>query len=464
MFAPTAYNLRACAHASHRFWSGSSCDALAISSSRWRQNSYLDQTFWRTTRSVAAVAAAAAMASAVPPPSKRIRRTDEPCIVAMQRMLRGKEGVISLAQGIVHWAPPSQVAEAVSKVASLPEANAYCADDGLPELKSALKEKLKNENNLDNVEVMVTSGANQAYANLVCALLDAEDSAVLFKPYYFNHRMALQMTGGGHSIILGETTEEFLPDASWLEKRFEAQNSSSSSGRIRMVTVVNPGNPTGTIMPKELLDRLSAACAKHDAWLVVDNTYEHFTYEQDGFPSHVCASGDHVVNVFSFSKAFGMMGWRIGYLAYPPRLLPELMKVQDTIAICPAVASQKAALAALSVGREWVKDHVRGLSANRQRIVSAVEGALGPGSVKGGTGAIYLMAQLPENCADDVKVVEWLCAKHRICVIPGSACGSPGTVRLCYANLAPERFTEAVNRLQAGLTELVKDGSSILKS
>eukprot|EP00913_Durusdinium_trenchii_P036073 g33754.t1 len=82
-----------------------------------------------------------AMASEAPRPSKRIRLTDEPCIVAMQRMLRGKEGIMSLAQGIVHWAPPPEALEAVRTAADEPDTNSYCADDGLPSLRAALKDR-----------------------------------------------------------------------------------------------------------------------------------------------------------------------------------------------------------------------------------------------------------------------------------------------------------------------------------
>lgn len=402
----------------------------------------------------------AASSQEVVQPSKRIRLTDEPCIVAMQRMLRGKEGIMSLAQGIVHWAPPVAASEAAAKAAGEPDTNSYCADDGLPVLREALKEKLRRENGLDGVEVMVTAGANQAYTNLVCTLLDSQDAAVLFSPFYFNHRMALQMTGGHASVVLAPSTKDYLPDVDWLEKRLAE---SPVGERIRMVTVVNPGNPTGMILPKAMLDRLSALCKKHGAWLVMDNTYEHFTYEEDGHPSHSCISGDHVVNVFSFSKAFGMMGWRVGYLAFPPSLLPELMKVQDTIAICPTVVSQKVALAALGAGREWVKERVRGLKENKRLVIQALTETLGPDSVAGGSGAIYLMARLPKGFENDTRVVEWLSEKHRVCAIPGSACGAPGEIRVCYANLAPEKCAEAARRLKAGLSELRENGPTIFQ-
>lgn len=230
-----------------------------------------------------------------------------------------------------------------------------------------------------------------------------------------------------------------------------------------MVTIVNPGNPTGVILPKDLLERFSAACQRHQVWMVVDNTYEHFTYEEEGHAPHCCVSGDHVVNVFSFSKAFGMMGWRIGYLAFPPSLGPELMKVQDTIAICPAVASQKVAMAALESGRQWVKDHVTGLKENRRLVVAAVEETLGKGAVAGGSGAIYLMVKLPAGFEHDTRVVEWLSEKHKVCAIPGSACGAPGELRLCYANLPSAQCSVAAERLKAGLAELQKNGPAVLE-
>eukprot|EP00913_Durusdinium_trenchii_P036074 g33755.t1 len=186
--------------------------------------------------------------------------------------------------------------------------------------------------------------------------------------------------------------------------------------------------------------------------------------DQEGHAPHACISGDHVVNVFSFSKAFGMMGWRIGYLAFPPELTPELMKANDTIAICPAVASQKAALAAMESGRPWVKERVRGLSENRRLVVAAVEETLGKGAVAGGSGAIYLMAKLPAGFENDTRVVEWLSDKHRVCAIPGSACGAPGELRLCYANLPPAKCAQAAERLKAGLAELVKGGPDLVQS
>ena len=222
------------------------------------------------------------------------------------------------------------------------------------------------------------------------------------------------------------------------------------------------GDVKGQCTPEAALERLRAVCEKHRVWLVVDNTYESFTYEEEGHPPHAVVGGSNVVNVFSFSKAYGMMGWRVGYLAYPRSLHDELMKVQDTIAICPPIASQRAALAALKGGgRAWVREQVKGLAENRKVVRSALEAAVGAANVVGGSGAIYMMVRLPVE--DDLRVVEWLTEKHQICVIPGSACGLPGFVRVGYANMETERTKEAAGRLLRGLTELAQKGAAALE-
>ena len=116
-------------------------------------------------------------------------------------------------------------------------------------------------------------------------------------------------------------------------------------------------------MSKEEVQRAQAMCESTGAWLVLDNTYEHFTYGAD---EHSCTAAPNVVNIFSFSKAYGMMGWRVGYIAYPDDsqcagLGAEILKVQDTIPICPSQVSQVVAHAALGEGRGWVRERVVGL-------------------------------------------------------------------------------------------------------
>lgn len=384
--------------------------------------------------------------------ARRALETDTPVMVQIQELFRGHKGAMSLAQGVVYWQPPMQALDKVKELVWEPSISRYGFDEGLPELREALIKKLGQENKLYKSSVMVTAGANQAFVNLVLTLCDAGDSVVMFAPYYFNAYMSFQMTGVTKILVGPGDPKTLYPDADWLERTFL-----ETKPAPKLVTVVNPGNPSGTYIPEPLLKRISDLCKDAGSWLVVDNTYEYFMY--DGL-KHSCVEGDHIVNVFSFSKAYGMMGWRVGYIAYPAGvegLGDQLLKVQDNIPICASIISQYLALYSLETGTEWVTDQVKDLVKNRALLLDALL-PLGEGAVKGGEGAIYLWAKLPEKYPDDFEVVRWLARRHGVVVIPGSASGGPGFLRISFGGLKEDECRAAAGRLKRGLEELVRDG------
>ncbi|KAL6144722.1 hypothetical protein ACLB2K_055413 [Fragaria x ananassa] len=355
--------------------------------------------------------------------AKRAVDTDMPVMVQIQQLIRGAKNAVSLAQGVVHWQPPKQALDKVKELVWEPSISRYGADEGIPELREALVKKLRQENKLCKSSVMVTAGANQAFVNLVLTLCDAGDSVVMFAPYYFNAYMSFQMTGVTNILVGAGQPNTLYPDADWLEKTL-----SETKPTPKLVTVVNPGNPSGTYIPEPLL-------------------------------KHSCVEGNHIVNIFSFSKAYGMMGWRVGYIAYPSEadeFGTQLLKVQDNIPICASILSQHLALYSLEMGSEWVVERVKGLVKNREIVLEALS-PLGEESVKGGEGAIYLWAKLPDK-VDDSEFVHWLAHRHGVVVIPGSACGCPGNVRISFGGLLEDDCKAAAGRLRKGLEELVKDG------
>ncbi|KAL5576373.1 hypothetical protein UlMin_018072 [Ulmus minor] len=384
--------------------------------------------------------------------AKRALETETPIMVQIQELIRGSKNVMSLAQGVVYWQPPKQALNKVKELVWEPSISRYGSDEGIPELREALTKKLCEENKLYKSSVMVTAGANQAFVNLVLTLCDAGDSVVMFKPYYFNSYMSFQMTGITDILVGPGDPETLHPDADWLERIL-----SETKPAPKLVSVVNPGNPSGTYIPDPLLKRIGDLCQKAGSWLVVDNTYEYFMY--DGL-KHTCVEGDHIVNIFSFSKAYGMMGWRIGYIAYPSEVdgfSAQLLKVQDNIPICASIISQHLALYSLEMGPEWVTEQVKDLAKNRSILLEALS-PLGEDAVKGGEGAIYLWAKLPEKYVNDFEVVRWLAHRHGVVVIPGSACGCPGNLRISFGGLKEDDCNAAAERLKRGLEELIKDG------
>jgi aspartate/methionine/tyrosine aminotransferase len=307
-------------------------------------------------RHATTAAAAVATSALAAGPSTRIEQTESSVIVRLGKLIREQSSpVLSLAQGVVHWEPPTEAIRAAHDALADTLAgvdrtsHAYGPVNGMPELCAALREKLARENGIVDSEVMVTAGANQAFVNAVVSLVDARDQVVLFRPYYFNHLMALQMTGGADRVLIGETDPQSLtPDMGWLRRQFAKQNSGGGCGgrggggvgggggggddgggsggppRIKLVVMVNPGNPSGAMIPREVLTEAAELCAANGAFVLFDNTYEYFA---GGPQQHSCLEGANVVNVFSFSKAYGLMGWRVGYLTYPAALQTSMLKV-----------------------------------------------------------------------------------------------------------------------------------------
>lgn len=401
--------------------------------------------------------------------SNRTIQTLDPCVILMKQIISQHEekwkddGIFSLAQGVVHWKPPRSSYEAIASAAqeNLDDSTAaavgdgaiihtYCPDEGYPPLLAALKVKLEQQNGLQSPHVMVTSGANQAFVNCVITLMDEVDvddeqgnespqemisKCVVFEPYYFNHVMAVQSVRGGKNCggiasddaslshaegLLVGPTQHGVPDLVWLRSRLEEYKKTSGSNRIRMVTLVNPGNPTGVSLPHSFLKEIAQLTKEFGIWLVMDNTYEHFDIHRNNrdvaHPNipYPCIDEEHVINIFSFSKGYAMAGFRTGYLAFSSKngsegkgtqAYEQMLKVQDTIAICTSRISQMAALGALEAGRDWVSDQVKTLEVGRKAILEAMESLE---EIIGGDGAMYVMGKLP-NSTDD-KVSKHVCA------------------------------------------------------
>lgn len=508
-------------------------EALSISSNK---NSM--STTATTTTTTTQLPAAASLLST----STRVQETLDPCVVLMKELLakyqhkwnknmneNGNENDVddtnhkmySLAQGIVHWSPPPSVSHAmISAIQQEQEQqeqqeqellHQYAPDEGLPEFIEALKKKFKRENNLpcsnnnqsehedddddnDNddansksskidaptrIDVIVTSGANQAYMNCIGTLLSEGEQCIVFRPYYFNHVMAVQMTRGNEALRVGPMDDDNgYPCLEWLKEQLENNNNDNMTKKIKIVTIVNPGNPTGVSIPTEILREIVNLCKLHSVWVVMDCTYEHFDHngsnsfimdgaadDDDGKSDNEndvptlgfhCFDDENVVNIFFFSKGYAMAGYRVGAITINTTTeqgqdaYRQMVKVQDTIPICASRISQIAALGALSAGRQWVLDKVRTLDGSRELILDAMSSLE---CCMGGTGAMYIMGKLPDGM-DDLVFAERLIEKYGVAVIPGNFCGLPGWIRVCYSNLPFEDCKIAASRLKSGILDL----------
>jgi aspartate/methionine/tyrosine aminotransferase len=220
---------------------------------------------------------------------------------------------------------------------------------------------------------------------------------------------------------------------------------------------ISPNNPTGAVTPEPILRAINALCRDRGLVHVSDEAYEYFTYDgaRHFSPGSIDGAAGHTISLYSFSKAYGMAGWRVGYMVVPAALRPAILKIQDTNLICPTAVAERAALAALSEGRAWADRHRPALETARRAVRDALA-SLGPlCRLPPADGAFYYyptfnLALSPEALA------ERLIREHGVALVPGTTFGSRGTctLRLSYGALDPETTAEGLRRLLRGLKEL----------
>ncbi len=387
-----------------------------------------------------------------------------PVIPELGALVRATPGTLSLAQGMVSWAPPQTVLAAVA--AATTAQDAYGPVQGDPELLEALATNLRQQDqlDLDGADLWVTAGSNMAFnaiAQALCAGPPAEPSEVILPlPYYFNHVMAVQLAGGRPvSVDAG-----LVPDPQRL--------AAAITPRTRAIVTVSPNNPSGVVMPRPVLEAINRLCASHGLLHISDEAYGQFVYgrEPHWSPASLPGAAAHTVTLQSLSKAYGMAGWRVGFMAAPAAFTAALAKVQDTLLICPPRLIQQAACAALQAGPAWCRPRIAALAERRTQLLAAVADARNQGLpvrlLAEPDGAFYgLLALDPAATRESAMggltgdtLMRRLVLEHRVAAVCGESFGYPPAepvLRLSYGLLGPAELEEALRRLLAGVTALL---------
>ena len=383
--------------------------------------------------------------------SARLRRVQPPVIPRIHRLIAENPGTISLGQGVVGYPPPPGVRAALDRFLADADNHKYASVYGIPALRERIAAKLSRENGIavdDEHELIVTAGGNMAFVNALLAICDEGAEVVLMSPYYFNHEMAVTMAGC--RPVLVETGRDFQLDLDAVEAAVTANT--------RAVVTISPNNPSGAVYPRADLCALNRLCAERGLFHVHDEAYEYFLHDgaEHFSPGSLPDAGDHTISLYSLSKAYGLASWRIGYLRMPAYLHDAAAKIQDTIAICPAIISQFAAVAALDAGVDYCRGQLAAISARRSAVLRTL-GALRPLVEAPATrGAFYVLARVATD-ADSVAIASRLICEHRVAVVPGTAFGLTGGcyLRIAYAAPDDDTLAEALRRLAEGLRRIV---------
>jgi aspartate/methionine/tyrosine aminotransferase len=369
-----------------------------------------------------------------------------PIIPVIGRLIRQTPGTISLGQGVVHYGPPPEVTAAVRSALDRASTHEYNDGAGLPALLSRITTKLAADNGIDvhGSKIMVTAGANMAFMHAVLATSMPGDEVMLPVPFYFNHEMAIEMAGCRPVPV---------PTDDRYQLSLEAIRAALTD-RTRAIVTISPNNPTGAVFSESSLRAVNSLCRERGLYHISDEPYEYFTY---GAARHISPrsfpeSAAHTISMYSLSKAFGFAGWRIGYMVYPEHLESAMIKSQDTILICPTIAAQEGAIAALDVGRRYCEPFVRELASIRENVIARLSELGSLADVPGADGAFYCFIRV-HTAMPPLTLAERLIREHHVAVIPGTAFGMTDGCyfRVAYGALQKETVAEGIGRLVKGL-------------
>ena len=376
----------------------------------------------------------------------RMDQVQAPIIPVVGGWIRETPGTISLGQGVVHYGPPPEALDAVRGALAHPATHQYDDGAGMAPLVEAIRQKLAVENHIDAgraSRIMVTAGANMAFMHVALAITSPGDEIILPVPFYFNHEMAIEMAG---------CRAVRVPTDDRYQLRLEAIEAAITD-RTRAIVTISPNNPSGAVLSESSLRAVNDLCRARGLYHIADEPYEYFTYGEARHvsPGSFPDAAGHTISMYSLSKAYGFAGWRIGYMVYPEALASAMMKSQDTILICPTIAAQVGAVAALQVGRSYCQPHVKELAAIRDIVVSELSALAPLASVPAADGAFYALLRVNRN-VDPIVIGERLVREHKVAVIPGTAFGMSGCYfRVAYGALQKETVAEGIGRLVNGL-------------
>ncbi len=334
----------------------------------------------------------------------------------------------------------------------------YTPTNGIPELREAIAKRIAQEHGIayKATEVLVSCGGKHALYNLFQALLNPGDEVVIFAPYWVSYADMVRLADGVPVIVQTRHEDGFEPSHEAIK--------AAIGPKTRAVIVNSPSNPTGAVFGRATLRNIVEEVKGKDILVVTDDIYDRLVYK-GRFENVLTVDPSlhsQVALVNGVSKTYAMTGWRIGWTAGPQPLISAMQKLQDNSTSNPTSISQKAALGAMTLPLEAEVEAMRKVfDERRQHIVKRLNAIPGVSCFDPG-GAFYafpfvgklLEKKIPgqtEPIGTDEAFVAHLLDHHKVAVVPGSAFGAPGYLRLSFA-IAMDQIDKGVDRI----AEMVK--------
>ena len=383
--------------------------------------------------------------------STRVQRVeDSPTLAVTATAARLKaEGrdIIGLGAGEPDFDTPEHIKEAAIAAIRAGKTK-YTAVDGTPGLKQAIIAKLRRDNGLEYrpEQILVSCGGKQSFYNLCQAMLDAGDEVIVPAPYWVSYPDMVLLADATPVIVTAGQEQGFKLTPEQLEKAI--------TPCTRLVTLNSPSNPTGVAYSIDELHALGEVLRRHPRVLIAtDDMYEHIIFRGKRFVNILNACPDlygRTIVLNGVSKAYSMTGWRIGYAGGPAPLIAAMKKIQSQSTSNPTSISQAAAEAALNGDQSCVAAMCRAFEERHDYIVAALNAIPGIECLPA-DGTFYVFPDVSKAIAklglpDDAAFASLLLDKVGVALVPGTAFGAPGHVRISFAT-GIDALREAVGRI-----------------
>jgi len=359
--------------------------------------------------------------------------------------------VISLSAGEPDFDTPEHIKKAAIEAINKGQTK-YTQVDGTPELKDAIINKFSRDNNLhyqrDNI--IVSTGAKQTLYNLFQSVLGAGDEVVIISPYWVSYPDMVMLADANPVIMKTHQEDNFEIDMD----SFRA----ALTDKTKLLILNSPSNPTGITYTKAQYESMGKILSDYPNVLIAtDDMYEHIYWGNEPFTSfaEVCPNlFDRTITINGVSKAYAMTGWRIGYCGAPKSIVQGMKKIQGQSTSNPSSISQVAAIAALNGPHDAVNMMVNEYKKRHDYLCDALNKINGF-NTSPGTGAFYLFPDVnnvieSKGFADDIEFSSFLIDQANVAVIPGSAFGAEGCIRISYAT-SMELLKESIARIKLSL-------------
>ncbi|KJZ19978.1 aminotransferase [Loktanella sp. S4079] len=382
----------------------------------------------------------------------RTATTFAPPVMEARRWLEGVEHpadrpLLNVSQAAPVDPPPPPLREAMAQIVlDDPEAHLYGPVLGLPGLRNEIATRWSKAygGTITDRQTAITSGCNQAFAATIATLCNEGDEVIIPVPYYFNHRMWLDMSGV--KTVALQTRDGMIPDATDAAKLI--------GPRTRAIALVTPNNPCGAEYPAQVLQDFMTLARKHGIALIVDETYRDFD-SRTGAPHNLFQDpnwDDTLIQLYSFSKAYRLTGHRVGAIVASPSRLAEVEKFLDTVTICPNQLGQRAALWGMQNLDTWLAGERLEILNRRTAISEHFHKLESKGWKLLGCGAYFAYVTHPfaQSSAD---LAPRIVADAGVLLLPGTmfmpndVAGGETQFRIAFANIDRDGIETLFDRL-----------------